>query len=262
MTPTISQSSNILTDYRPRFFREIIGQQKIVSQLCHMIAKNNMPSAVMFSGKMGSGKTTLARVLTRAMSCENWTMGQSEPCGECHSCQCLTNVPAGANVHYYAAGASISDERLQNVMRTVIQGLSSWVGGRMAILLIDDLENAVSKKQQMRLRASLDERWPRGMLISTTMDSSKIDAPLRQRLMECPVTPANPEELEKWAREIAVNKEGLKLVEKKAIAELVRSGGSNFRAILGIIQTLRSDMTPLTIENVRLAALQNGISAT
>jgi DNA polymerase III delta prime subunit len=112
------------------------------------------------------------------------------------------------------------------------------------------------------LRASLDERWPRGMLISTTMDSSKIDAPLRQRLMECPVTPANPEELEKWAREIAVNKEGLKLVEKKAIAELVRSGGSNFRAILGIIQTLRSDMTPLTIENVRLAALQNGISAT
>jgi len=261
MTTNISSVTNILTDYRPRFFREIVGQKKIVSQICQMVAKDIVPSAVLFSGGMGSGKTTLARALTRAMSCLNWILGQSEPCGECHSCLCMANVPMGVNVHYYYAGAPISDDLLRGVIRTVSQGHSLWEGGRRSILLIDDLENTLSKKQQMLLRSSLDERWPRGMLISTTMDSSKIDPPLRQRLMECPVTPAEPEELEKWAREIAVSKIGLKLAEKGAIAELVRSGESNFRSILCIVQTLRADMTPLTCTNVKLAAIQSRIGS-
>ncbi len=70
--------------YRPQRFSEIIGQDHIVTILKSAVKNNRIPHAMLFSGPRGVGKTTTARVLAKALNCENPQEG--EPCLKCKSC--------------------------------------------------------------------------------------------------------------------------------------------------------------------------------
>ncbi len=73
--------------YRPQTFSEIIGQEHIVQTLSNAISSGMVSHAYLFSGPRGSGKTTTARLLAKAVNCRNRKEGQFEPCDECSSCR-------------------------------------------------------------------------------------------------------------------------------------------------------------------------------
>jgi len=71
--------------FRPQFFRDIIGQEAIVTTLKNAIRMKKSAAAYLFSGPRGTGKTTLARLLAKALNCLH--LGQDgEPCNDCSSC--------------------------------------------------------------------------------------------------------------------------------------------------------------------------------
>ena len=70
--------------YRPQNFRDIIGQEHVIQTLTNEISSGMISHAYLFSGPKGSGKTTIARLLAKAVNCE--TKGSFEPCNKCPSC--------------------------------------------------------------------------------------------------------------------------------------------------------------------------------
>ena len=72
--------------YRPQKFSEFIGQEHIVRTLTNAISGEMISHAYLFAGPRGSGKTTLARLLSKAVNCQNRKKGEFEPCNKCSSC--------------------------------------------------------------------------------------------------------------------------------------------------------------------------------
>jgi len=73
--------------YRPKSFSEIVGQEHVVQTLINAISSGNISHAYLFAGPRGTGKTTLGRLLAKALNCENRKEEEAEPCNVCSSCQ-------------------------------------------------------------------------------------------------------------------------------------------------------------------------------
>ncbi|HCL93468.1 MAG TPA: DNA polymerase III subunit gamma/tau, partial [Gammaproteobacteria bacterium] len=71
--------------WRPRRFGDVVGQDHVVNALRNAILQDRVHHAFLFSGTRGVGKTTLARILAKAVNCERGP--QAEPCGECGVCE-------------------------------------------------------------------------------------------------------------------------------------------------------------------------------
>ena len=80
--------------YRPETFEEVIGQEHVTEPLRAALANNRVNHAYLFSGPRGCGKTTSARILARALNCEQAPV--ADPCGECQSCRNLARGAPGS----------------------------------------------------------------------------------------------------------------------------------------------------------------------
>src|SRR6185436_19554589 len=79
--------------YRPQRFSELVGQEHVARTLSNAIAQNRVHHAFLFTGARGVGKTSAARILAKALSCEKGPT--AEPCGKCDFCQ---EIVAGRSV--------------------------------------------------------------------------------------------------------------------------------------------------------------------
>src|SRR5207247_9188083 len=82
--------------YRPQRFADLVGQDPIRTTLEQAVAKNRVAHAYLFAGPRGSGKTTTARLIAKALHCERRRPGASEPCDACGSCVAIAH---GTSLH-------------------------------------------------------------------------------------------------------------------------------------------------------------------
>lgn len=73
--------------YRPLEFSDVVGQEHVTTTLCRQVQKGNISHAYLFTGSRGTGKTTCAKILARAINCLNAKDGN--PCGECENCTAI-----------------------------------------------------------------------------------------------------------------------------------------------------------------------------
>jgi DNA polymerase-3 subunit gamma/tau len=108
--------STLYRDYRPQKFSEVLGQNHIKVTLQNEIAAGRPAHAYLFCGPRAVGKTTLARVMAKALNCEQRRDGETEPCNKCASCASIT---LGKNLDIIEIDAA-SNTGVDNVRENII----------------------------------------------------------------------------------------------------------------------------------------------
>lgn len=122
--------------YRPQNFKEVVGQNHIKTTIEHEITSGKIAHAYLFCGPRAVGKTTMARVLAKAVNCSNRKDGSHEPCNKCESCQEIT---IGKSIDIIEIDAA-SHTGVDNVRENIIASARiSPVKSKYKVFIIDEV---------------------------------------------------------------------------------------------------------------------------
>lgn len=206
--------------YRPQGFDEVIGQKHVVQTLQNSLKSESISHAYLFCGPRGSGKTTMARLLAKAVNCQAKT-GQ-KPCNECNSCQEIMQNKSMDLVEIDAASHTGVDE-----IRDLISGLKfAPVSSRYKVFIIDECHQ-LSKSAANALLKTLEEPPAHAIFILATTESHKMIPTIVSRCQRFDFKRLQTQELiEKL--EYILKKEGVKF-EAGALSLIALNARGSFR---------------------------------
>jgi len=163
--------------WRPRRFEELVGQGHIVKALVNSLAAERLHHAYLFAGTRGVGKTTLARILAKALNCLNGVV--AEPCGVCDACVAIDEGRFVDLIEVDAASRTRVDdtrELLENVQYSPTQG-------RFKVYLIDEV-HMLSNHSFNALLKTLEEPPPHVKFLLATTDPQKLPVTVLSRCLQ------------------------------------------------------------------------------
>ena len=119
--------------WRPNSFAEIVGQEHVVKALSNALDSNKIHQAYLFSGTRGVGKTTLGRILTKCLNCEEGL--RSSPCNKCQACESI-NQGRFIDFQEVDAASRRGVEETQQLLETVMHMPGS---SRYKVYLVDEV---------------------------------------------------------------------------------------------------------------------------
>ena len=212
--------------YRPKRFDEIIGQANTVKAIQEGVANHKLPHTLLFQGPRGTGKTTTARIVARALNCSSPRDG--EPCGECESC----SFPIDAMPGYYEYDAASHSGVAE--ARTIVDAINS--GNPIAknqIFVIDEV-HSFSPQAQEALLKSTEEPPPGTYVIFATTDPERLIPTTRSRSTMFPFTEVNDEDIATLIERV-VEAEGEEISEDTLMGVISEGDGSP-RDSLSVLQ--------------------------
>ena len=160
--------------FRPDTFDEVKGQDDIVRTLRNQILSDRIGHAYLFCGTRGTGKTSVAKILARAINCENPQNGN--PCNECATCKAIA---AGASMNVVEIDAA-SDNGVENIREIVDEVRYSPTEGRFRVYIIDEV-HMLSPGAFNALLKTLEEPPSYVVFILATTEAHKIPITILSR---------------------------------------------------------------------------------
>src|ERR671914_2611770 len=153
--------------YRPQTFDEILGQEHVSQTLANAISEDRIAHAYLFTGPRGTGKTSTARILAKALNCERGPT--PNPCGKCEPCVAIAGGSSLDVIEMDAASHSKVDET-----REVLAGVPlATAGGRRKVYVIDEV-HMLSTPSFNALLKTLEEPPPHVIFILATTEAHKV----------------------------------------------------------------------------------------
>ncbi|MFA5878539.1 MAG: DNA polymerase III subunit gamma/tau [Candidatus Staskawiczbacteria bacterium] len=208
--------------YRPQAFSDIIGQSHVIQTLTNAVLAGSVSHAYLFTGPKGSGKTTIARVLAKAINCEGRKDGQFEPCNKCASC---LEITAGNSMDLIEIDAA--SHRGIDDIRELREGIRfAPVKSKFKVFIIDECHQ-LTKEAVNALLKTLEEPPSHAVFILATTEIHKMIPTIISRCQRFDFKRVHVSEIIKKLEYIA-GKEGIKF-DKSALSLIALNARGSFR---------------------------------
>jgi DNA polymerase III subunit gamma/tau len=211
--------------WRPRVFREMVGQEHVLQALINALDHNRLHHAYLFTGTRGVGKTTIARILAKCLNCE--TGVSSEPCGQCSSCR---EIAEGRFVDLIEVDAA-SRTKVEDTRELLENVQYAPTRGRYKVYLIDEV-HMLSNSSFNALLKTLEEPPPHVKFLLATTDPQKLPMTILSRCLQFNLKNMNPERIVQHLK-FVLNEE-LVPFEESALWHLGRAADGSMRDAMSL----------------------------
>ena len=240
--PPPAEYTVVARRYRPQQFAELIGQDHVAQSLVNALQTDRVAHAYLFTGARGTGKTSAARILAKALNCEKGPT--PTPCGECDSCK---GVAEGQDVDVLEIDGA-SNNKVEE-----IRDLRQNVGfrptrGRYKIYIIDEVHMLTTAAFNALLK-TLEEPPPHVKFIFATTEVQKLPITILSRCQRFDFAHVGPSKIFEQLKSI-VKREGLE-ADEDALRLIARRAAGSMRDSQSLLdQLLASGQGKLTAERV------------
>ena len=232
------------TKYRPLNFRDVLGQDGTIKVLQAQLRSGTaLDTSYLFEGGHGQGKTTLARVLARALLCENLDKSSEawEPCNECNNCKDILAETSMAFFEKDAASNGTIDK-----IRSIVDSLPFGVlGAAKRIYLFDEAHRMSVDAQDVLLKPIEDDKM---VAILCTTEATKIRSTIISRCQRHTIRKVTREDILK-RMQLILTKEQVEF-EDDAVLTIIDASGGHVRDIVNRLEMV-SQLGRVTLDNVR-----------
>jgi DNA polymerase-3 subunit gamma/tau len=215
--------------YRPQGFDDVIGQEPVVRTLKNAVAANNVRQAYLFAGPRGTGKTSLARILAKALNCAQGPT--PDPDGTCHACQAIAAGTSLDVVEMDAASQRGIDDIREIRERVVLQP----VEGRYKVYILDEAHQLTDAAFNALLKL-IEEPPPHLVFVFCTTELQKMLPTVRSRCQTFVLSRPRLPEIVRYLKSVAEG-EGIEAPEA-ALALVARSARGSFRDAVSTLDQL------------------------
>jgi DNA polymerase III subunit gamma/tau len=217
--------------YRSETFDELLGQDHVSTTLKNAIVENRVAHAYLFTGPRGTGKTSTARILAKALNCERGPT--PTPCGKCDSCVAIANGSSLDVIEMDAASHSKVDET-----RDVLAGVPlATSGGRKKVYVIDEV-HMLSSGSFNALLKTLEEPPDHVLFILATTEAHKVLPTIVSRTQRFDFRRIPAAILQEHLKKVAAA-EGID-VDDGALSEIARRADGSARDALSALDQVSS----------------------
>ena len=206
--------------FRPGVFSEVKGQDAIVTTLRNQIKTERIGHAYLFCGTRGTGKTTVAKILAKAVNCEQPVDG--EPCGECRICRGIAN---GSILNVVEIDAA-SNSGVENVRQIVEEVEYSPAEGKYKVYILDEVHMLTTAAFNALLK-TLEEPPSYVIFILATTEAHRLPITILSRCQRYDFKRISIETIVDRLKEL-IEKEGAS-AEDEALRFIAKEAGSPFK---------------------------------
>ena len=227
--------------YRPRFFRDVAGQDHITSVLSKEVAEGTFGHAYIFTGSRGIGKTTCAKILAKAVNCPNEKDG--EPCGECPVC---IGIDDGSLLDVTEMDAA-SNRNIDDIRDLRSEANFTPAVAKYRVYIIDEA-HMLTKEAANALLKIMEEPPEHVIFILATTEVHKLPATILSRCMRFDFRRMPPEVIAERVKYVC-RREQIEIEDEAAllIGKLADGGMRDALSLLDICRSTDGAVTPDTV---------------